>query len=171
MKVKLLAGFLLAAPIAAFAVTNGTDYRDLLMKAMNAKDGKVTVDVTGKTAEVIRQQINRPNARVVAEVTTVGKLKQEGCKRFNIRYTTPGTLLPMTDGSSRMLDMSVKLNMCQNGLPPGVDSEYELEERMVKDSGLHPTLGTPVQQPAPVQQQPAPTQQPAQQKNQKTKAR
>ena len=164
MNAKLLASMVLSAPIMAFAVTDGTDYRDLLMKAMNSKDGKVTVEVSGKTAEVIRQQINRPNARVVAEVTTVAKLKQEGCKRFNIRYTTPGTLLPMTDGSTRMLDMSVKLNMCQNGLPPGVDSEYELEERMVKDSGLNPKLGTPVQQPVAPQQ-------PVQQKNQKSKAR
>lgn len=164
MKPLLYALLLLSGPVMAVTVGDGTDYRDLLMKAMNAKDGKVVVDVTGKTAEVIRQQINRPNARVVAEVTTVGKLKQEGCKRFNIRYTTPGTLLPMTDGSSRMLDMSVKLNMCQNGLPPGVDSEYELEERMVKDSGLNPSHGSPVQQPAPQQQ-------PQQQENIKSKAR
>ena len=54
--------------------------------------------------------------------------------------------------------------MCQNGLPPGVESEYELEERMVKDSGLNPKLGTPVQQPAAPQQ-------PVLQKNQKSKAR
>lgn len=164
MKPLLYALLVLSSPVMAVTVGDGTDYRDLLMKAMNAKDGKVVVDVTGKTAEVIRQQINRPSARVVAEVTTVARLKQEGCKRFNIRFTTPGTLLPMTDGSSRMLDVSVKLNMCQNGLPPGVDSEYELEERMVKDSGLNPSLGSPVQQPATQQQ-------PPQQKNTKSKAR
>ena len=57
---------------------------------------------------------------------------QEGCKRFNIRFTTPGTLLPMTDGSSRMLDMSMKLNMCRNGFPPGTDNEMELNEKMMK---------------------------------------
>lgn len=164
MNAKGIVSLLAFVPAMAFAVGDGTDYRDLLMKAMNAKDGKVSVEVTGNTAEVIRQQINRPNARVVAEVTTVAKLKQEGCKRFNIRYTTPGTLLPMTDGSTRMLDMSVKLNMCQNGMPPGVDSEYELEEKMMKASGMKPSLGTPVEQPA-VQAQPAP------QKNQKSKVR
>ncbi|WP_126448101.1 hypothetical protein [Sulfuricystis multivorans] len=148
MNAKGIVSLLALLPAMTFAAGDGTDYRDLLMKAMNAKDGKASVEVTGRTAEMIRQQINRPNARVVAEVTTVANLKQEGCKRFNIRYYTPGTLLPMTDGSTRMLDMSVKLNMCQNGLPPGVDSEYELEERMVKDSGLKPDLGSPIQQPA-----------------------
>jgi len=99
---------------------------------MDAKDGRVVVDVTGKTAEMIRQQINRPNARVVAEVSTIEQLKQDGCKRFNIRFTTPGTLLPMSDGSTQMLDMSMKLNMCRNGFPPGTENEMELNEKMMK---------------------------------------
>ena len=115
MKARIIAGIFLAIPALAFAAgdglpitsNTGTDYRDLLLKAIDTKDGKVTVDVSGRTAEMIRQQINRPNARVVAEVTTIERLPQEGCKRFNIRFTTPGTLLPMTDGSSQMLDMSM----------------------------------------------------------------
>lgn len=140
MKARIIAGIFLAIPAIAFAAgdgmpltsNTGTDYRDLLLKAMDTKDGKVTADVTGKTAEMIRQQINRPNARVVAEVTTIERLPQDGCKRFNIRFTTPGTLLPMTDGSSQMLDMSMKLNMCRNGFPPGTDNEMELNEKMMK---------------------------------------
>lgn len=119
---------LLAAPIFAYA---DTDYRDLLMKAMYAKDGKASAELSGKVAEMIRAQINRPNAKVVADVTTIAELKQEGCKRFQVRFTTPGTLLPMTDGQSRMLDMNMKLNMCQNGFPPGVESEQELVEKAI----------------------------------------
>lgn len=137
---RIVAGIFLAIPAIAFAAgegmpisaRTGTDYRDLLLKAMDAKDGRVVVDVTGKTAEMIRQQINRPNARVVAEVSTIEQLKQEGCKRFNIRFTTPGTLLPMSDGSTQMLDMSMKLNMCRNGFPPGTENEMELNELMLK---------------------------------------
>jgi len=137
---RIVAGIFLAIPAIAFAAgegmpiaaRTGTDYRDLLLKAMDAKEGRVVVDVTGKTAEMIRQQINRPNARVVAEVSTIEQLKQEGCKRFNIRFTTPGTLLPMSDGSTQMLDMSMKLNMCRNGFPPGTENEMELNEMMMK---------------------------------------
>ena len=137
---RIVAGIFLAIPAIAFAAGEGmpiaarigTDYRDLLLKAMDAKEGRVVVDVTGKTAEMIRQQINRPNARVVAEVSTIEQLKQEGCKRFNIRFTTPGTLLPMSDGSTQMLDMSMKLNMCRNGFPPGTENEMELNEMMMK---------------------------------------
>lgn len=126
---KVLFALLLAAPLIA---TADTDYRDLLMTAMHAKDGKTSVELTGRVAEMIRAQINRPNAKVIADVTTIAELKQEGCKRFNIRFTTPGTLLPMTDGQSRMLDMSMKLNMCQNGFPPGIENEQELVEQALK---------------------------------------
>lgn len=109
----------------------GTDYRELLLRAMDSPDGRAVVDVTGKTADMIRQQINRPNARVVAEVTTVEHLNQEGCKRLKIRFTTPDVLLPMSDGSAKMLDMSMKLNMCRNGLPPGTENEMALNEKIM----------------------------------------
>lgn len=140
MRFRTIVGICLVIPAIAFAAgegmpvtaRTGTDYRDILLKAMDAKDGRVVVDVTGKTAEMIRQQINRPNARVVAEVSTIEQLKQDGCKRFNIRFTTPGTLLPMSDGSTQMLDMSMKLNMCRNGFPPGTENEMELNEKMMK---------------------------------------
>lgn len=140
MRFSTIVGICLVIPAIAFAAgegmpvtaRTGTDYRDILLKAMDAKDGRVVVDVTGKTAEMIRQQINRPNARVVAEVSTIEQLKQDGCKRFNIRFTTPGTLLPMSDGSTQMLDMSMKLNMCRNGFPPGTENEMELNEKMMK---------------------------------------
>ena len=129
MKKMLMTGMLFVTPLIAFA---NTDYRDLMMQAMNAKDGAVTVELSGRVAEIIRTQINRPNAKVLAEVTTIAELKQEGCKRFQLRFTTPGTLLPTTDGQSRMLDMSIKLNMCRNGLPPGIDNEQELVEKALQ---------------------------------------
>lgn len=140
MRFRTIVGICLVIPAISFAAgegmpvtaRTGTDYRDILLKAMDANDGRVVVDVTGKIAEMIRQQINRPNARVVAEVSTIEQLKQDGCKRFNIRFTTPGTLLPMSDGSTQMLDMSMKLNMCRNGLPPGTENEMDLNEKIIK---------------------------------------
>ena len=95
-----------------------TDFRALLLEAMDAKDGKASADISGPVADKIRGTINRPNARIHADIITVQQLRQEGCKRFEIRFTTPGTLLPTTDGKSRMLDMSMQMNMCRNGMPP-----------------------------------------------------
>ncbi len=102
-------------PLVAFG---DTDFRDLLLKAMVAKDGKAHAEVSGRLATMIRNQIDRPNARIVADVSTIGVLKQPGCKRFLIQFRTPGTLLALTDGTSRELDTGMKLNMCPNGQPP-----------------------------------------------------
>ena len=145
MKRLLIAGLLGVAPLAAFA---DTDYRDLMLRAMNAKDGAVSVELTGRVAEMIRAQINRPNAKVIADVTTVAELKQEGCKRFQFRFTTPGTLLPMTDGQNRMLDMNFKLNMCRKGSPNPVcitpllePGEPDRGRRYGRRGGARATLG------------------------------
>jgi len=95
-----------------------TNFRALMMEAMRSPSGKSTAVVAGPAADNIRAQIGRPDARIMAEVSIVEKLPQEGCKRLLLRFTTPGTLLPTNDGKSQMLDMGVKLNMCPNGLPP-----------------------------------------------------
>ena len=83
---KAILVLLLAVPVFAYA---DTDYRDLLMKAMYAKDGKASVELTGKVAEMIRAQINRPNAKVVADVTTIAELKQEIAKLRQPEFTLP----------------------------------------------------------------------------------
>ena len=87
------------------------------------------MEISGPMADMIRGQINRPDAKIIADVITVGDLPQAGCKRLAIRFTTPGTLLPMKDGQARMLDVALKLNMCENGMPPGVEDEKELQQK------------------------------------------
>lgn len=96
--------------------------RDLLLEAVKSKEGTASSEVTGQVADEIRAQIKRPGARVMANVSTLSLLPQAGCKRLLIRFSTPGTLLPTRDGDPAMLDLSVKLNVCPNGMPPGVDS-------------------------------------------------
>ena len=87
------------------------------------------MEINGPMADMIRGQINRPGAKIVADVITVGDLPQAGCKRFAVRFTTPGTLLPTKDGQSRMLDVAIKLNMCENGMPPGAEEGKGLQQK------------------------------------------
>lgn len=120
----------LALPLSATAQTRvGTDYKVLLLEAVNSPKGTSQAELSGPVADKIRADIQRPQAVVLAEVSTVEKLPQEGCKRLMVRFTTPGTLIPTSDGKSRMLDMNMKLNMCPNGLPPGATSESSPQEK------------------------------------------
>ena len=99
-----------------------TDYKQVLLEAMRSPSGKASEDVSGEIADTIRQIIKRPNAVIRADVSTKGKLAQEGCQRLGVRFTSPGTLLPLSNGSSRMLDFEFELNMCENGKPPRGES-------------------------------------------------
>ena len=105
-------------PVFAHAESS---HRELLLRAMKSPSGTASMEINGPMADMIRGQINRPGAKIVADVITVGDLPQAGCKRFAVRFTTPGTLLPTKDGQSRMLDVAIKLNMCENGMPPGAE--------------------------------------------------
>lgn len=107
-------------PLFAYAESS---HRELLLRAMKSPTGTASMEIEGPMADMIRGQINRPGAKIVADVITVGDLPQAGCKRFAVRFTTPGTLLPTKDGQSRMLDVAIKLNMCENGMPPGAEEE------------------------------------------------
>lgn len=113
-------------PVFAHAESS---HRELLLRAMKSPSGTASMEINGPMADMIRGQINRPNAKIIADVMTVGDLPQAGCKRFAIRFTTPGTLLPTKDGQARMLDVALKLNMCENGMPPGVEDEKELQQK------------------------------------------
>ena len=105
-------------PVFAHAESS---HRELLLRAMKSPSGTASTEINGPMADMIRGRINRPNAKIIADVITVGDLPQAGCKRFAIRFTTPGTLLPTKDGQARMLNIALKLNMCENGMPPGAE--------------------------------------------------
>lgn len=96
----------------------GTDFKKLFMKALNSPTGKASSDVTGPIADSIRGQINSPNARIVAEVETIQSLPQEGCKRMQLRLTSPGLMLATVTGSKAPLRLGVLLNLCTDGEPP-----------------------------------------------------
>lgn len=117
---RLWVGILVAA--AAFSVSaDQNELKLLALQALKAPSGSAKSEILGPYAEVIRAKIQRPDAKVYAEVTTVMTFKQQECKRLNVRIFTPGTLLPTSDGSSRILDMNAQMNMCLNGRPPDTE--------------------------------------------------
>ena len=123
---RLIITVMTILPLIAYAESS---HRELLLRAMKSPSGTASMEINGPMADMIRGQINRPNAKIIADVMTLGDLPQAGCKRFAIRFTTPGTLLPTKDGQDRMLDVALKLNMCENGMPPGVEDEKGLQQK------------------------------------------
>lgn len=100
-----------------------TDVRELLLEALRKPENvSVQAEVNGVIAERIRRDLQAPGARVVVNISTEAKLAQPGCRRLRMRFTTPGTMMPTKDGGpSAPLDMSISLNVCPNGQPPGSD--------------------------------------------------
>lgn len=113
----LWVGLILVAT-SFLAIADQNELKMLALEALKSPSGSAKGEITGHYAKVIQAKIQRADARVFAEITTVKVFKQQECKRLNVRIYTPGTLLPTTDGSSRMLDMSAQMNMCPNGRPP-----------------------------------------------------
>jgi hypothetical protein len=117
---RLWVGLLVA--VAPFSVSaDQNELKLLTLQALKSPSGSAKSEILGPYAEVIRAKIQRADARVFAEVTTVTTFKQQGCKRLNVRIFTPGTLLPTSDGSSRILDIKAQMNMCLNGRPPDTE--------------------------------------------------
>lgn len=95
----------------------GTDFKVLLLKAMRSPNGSASEPINGPVADMIRGQIQKPDARVVATVTTVRPLPVEGCKRMKVELSTPGTKINSLDGTKRPLELAFQMNMCENGTP------------------------------------------------------
>lgn len=103
------------------SVMSGQEFKTLILEAMKSPNAGRSSVVYGDVAAMIRKSIKAPNAQVIANVSVIGDIPPEGCKRVRIQFTTPGTLLPMSDGSKRMLDISMMINMCPDGQPPGAN--------------------------------------------------
>jgi hypothetical protein len=58
-------------PVFAHAESS---HRELLLRAMKSPSGTASMEISGPMADMIRGQINRPNAKIVADVITVGDL-------------------------------------------------------------------------------------------------
>jgi hypothetical protein len=104
------------------AAPSGADVRALMISAIDAFDGRAGAELDGAAAQKIRDAIGEPKARILVEITTVKRFKQEGCSRLKVRFTAPETRLKTSDGGTQPMDWAMTLNMCKNGMPPSNES-------------------------------------------------
>ena len=112
---------IMAMSACAFAL-DYTSVKQLMVRAIDAADGKASGFVLGQIAEKF-QRTTGSSARVKAEVTTIKSFQQDGCKRLNVRLTQSD--VPTSDGKRAEFGVDYGLNMCRDGSPPteGMDLE------------------------------------------------
>jgi hypothetical protein len=118
MKAKLsIIFFLMLCLVSSIQIANASpipvfdgDYKALMQKAV--KEGKASAWLSGPVADYMREQIKRPNAKILLEATRLNGHGKSGCKGIQMKFTTPGTQLPLTDGTSKELDVGYLMNWC-----------------------------------------------------------
>jgi len=120
-------GILLAVcAVGWLPCAQGADYtniKPLLLQAIDAPDGKVTGVLVGPVSYKFRYSTGSSEP-VLAEVTSIKRFKQEGCKRRNVRLSQAD--VPTKDGKRTVLVMDYGINLCRDGSPPieGVGVEH-----------------------------------------------
>jgi hypothetical protein len=96
--------------------------KQLLVRAIDAPDGKANGIVLGQIAEKFKRTTGS-SAPVIAEVTTIKSFNQEGCKRLSVRLVQSG--VATSEGRLADFGMDYGLNLCRDGSPPteGMDLE------------------------------------------------
>ena len=110
-------GALAAAALCSSAAHADTDFRALLVSAIDAPDGRAQAIVEGKVARDIQQRIGT-TASVVAEVRAIKSWQQEGCKRLAVKLSTPNFKMKTTGGKMEPFGVEYQINVCHDGHPP-----------------------------------------------------
>lgn len=87
----------------------------LLMQAMDSPDGASRGIIEGQEADKIHA-VTGASDPVRAEVSTIRKFKQEGCRRLKLRLIQPNA--PTRDGKHVDFALDYELNLCRDGSPP-----------------------------------------------------
>jgi len=80
--------------------------------------GPVKVMLSHESSEPIAKNMRREGIQVFAEVTPIGDLFEPGCRRIQVRMTSPGSKLELKGGGTKDLDETFSLGLCANGTPP-----------------------------------------------------
>jgi hypothetical protein len=87
----------------------------LLMEAIDAPTGSAQGVVVGPIAQQFRASTGS-TAPVRAEVTTIKRFQQEGCKRLNVRLIQANVMA--ANGKPTEFAIDYGLNLCRDGSPP-----------------------------------------------------
>lgn len=112
--------FLAPAAFAQVAIQQSADTKpiDLFRAAIDSPSGSIRTQVYGQLAQRIQQAVGAPDAPVFAEVKTVQKYKQEGCRRLAMTLSTPSHKMKLSNGDMAPFAATWTLNVCRDGLPP-----------------------------------------------------
>lgn len=105
---------LLLLPLTASAAQQ---FRSLITQAIDAPDGKASAYIEGEEALRLQRGL-KTQAPVLAEVTTVARYQQAGCRRLNVKFSIPGELFKTTDGRMMPFVTGFRMNACRDGSPP-----------------------------------------------------
>lgn len=106
----------LAPAVAQEARQPVEDFRLLLVSAIDAADGTAKGVLIGPMAEAISTKL-KASGPILLDVTTLRRYRQEGCRRFNVRFSQKGIHLP-SGGPARDQTLDMGLNYCRDGQPP-----------------------------------------------------
>lgn len=116
--IALMASLASAATQAGTVMSEVSQIRSLLLRAIDAPDGQAQAWVIGDIAQKIKLETKAPPAtRVKAVVTTVQQIRP-GCKRLRLELSTPTHSMRTLDGSLEPFRMFYELNLCRDGQPP-----------------------------------------------------
>ena len=133
MRIIHSATFITIMAVSAYAsALEYTSVKQLMVRAIDAADGKASGFVLGQIADKF-QRTTGSSARVKADVTTIKSFQQDGCKRLNVRLTQSG--VPTSDG--RLVDFGIDygLNMCRDGSPPTEGMDLEQAAKVLELKG------------------------------------
>lgn len=109
-----------------------TDTKALLLRAIDAYDGRAQGEIVGPIADKFRET-TKSSAPVMAEVTTIKSFKQEGCKRLNMRLKQAN--VPTKDGKTAEFAIDYGINLCRDGSPPVEGMDLEQVGRALRSGG------------------------------------
>ena len=101
------AALLLATPCMA------NQYASLLQEAFHAQSGSASGIVTGRIPESMRRFLGKPDASILATVTTLPTQLKPGCKRMRIALSPIGVVFQATDGRKGPISFNVDVNHCE----------------------------------------------------------
>jgi hypothetical protein len=92
------------------------DFRELMVEAIDASDGKAQGQLVGEMVQALSAGL-KTTAPVLVDVRTELDYAQEGCRRLVVTFSQDGVHLPGFDKPQhRSMDMGI--NYCRDGKPP-----------------------------------------------------
>ncbi len=92
------------------------DARPLMLRALDAADGRAQGVLVGDSARSLAQHF-QTSAPVLVDVVTLRHFSQPGCRRLQVTFRQEGVRLPGADLAGPR-SLAFCINFCRDGQPP-----------------------------------------------------